>query len=164
MRAVRLHFMRLPSLKKKTQRFFTYLSQGNMGPAIEGSLVFMYNLDAGRHGFGEPDLTAFYQLCNPVSTTQYVVKKSSQKFLVFFVWFGRWSAKMRIANKIIYDTKGLFLLEWIDTAMASVLGVSLTSVLTNGYGWDWSEDVLEDNSDYRHQVAEEIAQPLKNSH
>jgi len=71
---------------------------------------------------------------------------------------------MRIANKIIYDTKGLFLLEWIDTAMASVLGVSLTSVLTNGYGWDWSEDVLEDNSDYRHQVAEEIAQPLKNSH
>ena len=42
-------------------------------------------------------------------------------------------------NKTWYDTS-LFLYRWTDAVLGWLLNLSLEKILTDGYGWDWTED------------------------
>lgn len=71
---------------------------------------------------GVPDPAAVYQWCDPIGGDHVTMR-------------------MAVMNKTWYATGTVRLLRMVDYVITRLFGVSVADVMTEGYGWDWHEEV-----------------------
>ena len=97
-------------------------SFGLVHVATPGSFIALYDLDPIGQMAGVPDPAAVYQWCDPIGGDHVTMR-------------------MAVMNKTWYATGTVRLLRMVDYVITRLFGVSVADVMTEGYGWDWHEEV-----------------------
>ncbi len=133
--------------------------------------MLVYHMEPLRQGEGQPDLAAIFQLCRPISSDRWAARGQDARALAHPPLAGvgglaRYWMRVRFLNKVVYDVQANPLLRWADAQLRWVTGgTSLGHLLTNGYGYDWSEDVQADAEDAaRASLVAEVGTPLPGPH